>query len=73
MKKINFLAIPVTAIAFCTPVSTLLAQDPVHVDAKHYKVVAENNDLRVWWLKDGKLVKFQQYADTKQVSDAVKN
>ncbi|MEJ0101344.1 MAG: nuclear transport factor 2 family protein [Bacteroidota bacterium] len=27
----------------------------------------------VWWLKEGKLVKFQQYADTKQVSDAVKN
>ena len=27
----------------------------------------------VWWMKDGKLVKFQQYADTKQVSDAVKN
>ncbi len=27
----------------------------------------------VWWVKDGKLAKFQQYADTKQVSDAIKN
>jgi ketosteroid isomerase-like protein len=53
MKKINFLAIPVTAIAFCTSVSTLLAQDPVHVDAKHYKVVAENNDVRVLRIKYG--------------------
>src|SRR5688500_14521402 len=53
MKKINFLAIPITAIAFCTSVSTLLAQDPVHVDAKHYKVVAENNDVRVLRIKYG--------------------
>src|SRR5690349_19383392 len=51
MKKINFLTIPVTAITFCTSVSTLLAQDPVQVDAKHYKVVAENNDVRVLRIK----------------------
>ncbi len=51
MKKNNFLAIPVTAFACCLSASTLLAQDPVQVDSKHYKVVAENNDVRVLRIK----------------------
>jgi len=53
MKKNNFLAIPVTAMACCLSASTLLAQDPVQVDSKHYKVVAENNDVRVLRIKYG--------------------
>jgi ketosteroid isomerase-like protein/quercetin dioxygenase-like cupin family protein len=53
MKKNNFLSIPVMFIAFSLTVSTLLAQDPVHADAKHYKVVAENKDLRVLRIKYG--------------------
>jgi len=27
----------------------------------------------LWWLKNGKFVKFQQYTDTKQVADAITN
>jgi ketosteroid isomerase-like protein len=53
MTKINYLRIPVTAIAFCISASALLAQDPVQADAKHYKVVAENNDVRVLRIKYG--------------------
>lgn len=53
MIKINFLIIPVTVVAFCISASTLLAQDPVQVDSKHYKVVAENSDVRVLRIKYG--------------------
>ncbi|MGZ8525112.1 MAG: nuclear transport factor 2 family protein [Chitinophagaceae bacterium] len=53
MTKINFLRITVSAIALCISASTSLAQDPVQADAKHYKVVAENNDVRVLRIKYG--------------------
>ena len=53
MKKNNFFVIPVTAMACCLSASTILAQDPVQVDSKHYKVVAENNDVRVLRIKYG--------------------
>ncbi len=35
------------ASVVCLAASTLLAQDPVNVDAKHYKVEFENADVRV--------------------------
>lgn len=53
MKKMKFSAVPVTAIAFFISGSTLLAQDPVQADSKHYKVVAENNEVRVLRIKYG--------------------
>ena len=53
MKKINFLTIPVIVAGFCISASTLLAQDPAQVDAKHYKVVAENDYVRVLRIKYG--------------------
>ncbi len=53
MKKINFIAPAIMAIFFCLCASMLWAQDPVVVDAKHYKVVAENNEVRVLRIKYG--------------------
>lgn len=42
MRRIVFLLISV-----CLVVSTAIAQDPVKVDPKHYKVEFENNQVRV--------------------------
>ncbi len=41
--------------------------------AKHKKTGKEINAqmAHLWWTKDGKVTRFQQYADTKQVSEAV--
>ena len=40
-------ALSVLLVLFCLAVSPLLAQDPVKVDPKHYKVVLENDRVRV--------------------------
>jgi len=43
--------------------------------AKHKKTGKEIDAqmAHLWWTKDGKVIKFQQYADTKQVSEAINN
>lgn len=38
--------LPVLAVFFLAG-SPLMAQDPVKVDAKHYKVISENSDVRI--------------------------
>ncbi len=53
MKKEYFLSIPVAVIAFSIATTTVNAQDPVIVDAKHYKVIAENENVRVLRIKYG--------------------
>lgn len=53
MKQKDLLIIPVAAIASCVTFSSASAQDPVQVDARHYKVVAENNEMRVLRIKYG--------------------
>ena len=53
MKKIDVVLTSVMTIVFCVATSGVLAQDPVQVDSKHYKVIAENNDVRVLRIKYG--------------------
>lgn len=40
-------------LVVCLAASTLLAQDPVKVDAKHYKVEFENDQVRVLRIRYG--------------------
>ncbi len=49
MRKALFLAFFVLALA----VPSVLAQDPVKVDSKHYKVEFENSEVRVLRIKVG--------------------
>jgi ketosteroid isomerase-like protein len=41
--------------------------------AKHKKTGKEIDAqmAHLWWTKDGKVIRFQQYADTKQVAEAI--
>jgi quercetin dioxygenase-like cupin family protein len=49
MRRVLFLTLFVLALA----VPSVLAQDPVKVDAKHYKVEFENSQVRVLRVKYG--------------------
>jgi quercetin dioxygenase-like cupin family protein len=49
MRRVLFLALFVLALA----VPSVLAQDPVKVDSKHYKVEFENSQVRVLRIKYG--------------------
>ncbi|MGK2864965.1 MAG: hypothetical protein ACSLE0_23740 [Chitinophagaceae bacterium] len=53
MKKLKLVAVVIIAIFLCLPASLLQAQDPVKADAKHYKVILENNEVRVLRIKYG--------------------
>ena len=50
MKRVLFVAVALTLSASITPAS---AQDPTKVDAKHYKVEFENDQVRVLRIKYG--------------------
>lgn len=53
MKKLNYLPAMLTAVAVSLLTTTLLAQDPVQLDPKHYTVAAENDRARVLRIKYG--------------------
>jgi len=45
--------VPFVMAALCLMVSTAMAQDPVKVDAKHYSVALENDEVRVLKIRYG--------------------
>lgn len=53
MKNLNYVSVVLIIMALCVPTASVKAQDPVQLDAKHYKVVAENNEVRVLRIKAG--------------------
>jgi quercetin dioxygenase-like cupin family protein len=50
MRNVSFVAAAVLGVAFAVPAT---AQDPSKVDAKHYKVEFENDQVRVLRIKYG--------------------
>lgn len=50
MRKVSFVAAAVLGVVFTVP---SMAQDPSKVDAKHYKVEFENDQVRVLRIKYG--------------------
>ena len=47
MKTNDTLGLLVASMAFASAAGTAVAQDPTQVDAKHYKVTFENDQVRI--------------------------
>ncbi len=50
----------------------VLATGRYQAKYKKNSAVIDAQVAHVWTLKDGKVIKFQQYTDTKQVAEAIK-
>ena len=65
MKKVSLLAAAVLGAIFAAPA---MAQDPTKVDAKHYKVEFENDQVRILRIKYGPKEKSVMHAHPNSVA-----